>query len=78
MSTKDDGIDRDQLDLDLDEIFGVNKPNETGFDLVPFEDDDELEGTKRVCLHLKKKKVKFQTFEYWFCPVCRKEIKENK
>jgi len=37
--------------------------------------DEDTKETEPKCLHKNKKRVKFDTFEYDYCPDCKKEIK---
>lgn len=62
--------DKNDIDIDFDSLF---EPA-----LKPLVDCDDDEVTVKTCMHLKKRKVKFLTFEYWYCPTCKKEVKECK
>lgn len=70
--------DSDTLDIDLDEFFGdldTNNSSDPHPNLQPFVDaDDEI--TLEVCMHLNKRwTVQGVNLKYWYCPDCKKEVK---
>ena len=66
-------------DKEFEELLkGLQIDLDGQLELFPVIDDDEGEVTKEieVCQHPKKELKRFKTFEYWYCPKCKKEVKK--